>query len=70
MNVMFAMDERLKKDACNITAFLLPSDQTVKYTFSPGAKKTGIYRKKQIKNMFGLVSKVDRSAMGNKIFCL
>ena len=33
-------------------------------------EKTGTYRKKEVKNMSGLVSKVGRSAMGKKIFCL
>ena len=44
---------------CNITAFLPPDDQTVKYKFSPGAKygnkNPGKYRKKEIKNMSGRV---------------
>ena len=35
---MFDVHEHLKEDACNITAFLPPGDQTMKYKFSPGAK--------------------------------
>ena len=38
MNAMFEVHQHLTKDACNITAYLLPGDQNVKYKFSPGAK--------------------------------
>jgi len=50
---MFDVHEHLKYDACNVSAFLPPVDQTVKYEFSPGAKygnkKSGKYREKEIK---------------------
>ena len=50
---MFDVHKHLKKDACNITAILPPGDRTVKYIFSPeakkGNKKLGIYCKKEIK---------------------
>jgi len=49
---MFDVHEHLKKDACNITAFLPPVDQTVKYKFCAGAKY-GIKKKTGVKS--GLV---------------
>ena len=55
MSAMFDMHKHLKKDVCNITAFLLTGNQTIKYKFSPGAKyrnkKPGKYRKQEIKNV-------------------
>ena len=73
-NAMFDVHENLKEDACNITAFLPPDDQAVKYKFIPGAKygnkRPGKYPKKEIKDMLCRVSKEDLSVMGNKIFYL
>jgi len=55
-----------KKDACDITAFLPPGDQTVKYKFSPGAIDQCLEQNIETKNWKNIAKRKYKNISGVK----